>query len=193
MAQVRHVPLGLVVATALLVRLGRQPPLDRVPQPFQIPLDVDVVFEDQRRPVAVLEHPLDRSCLAPVGRDDALVNLADVLPLERVPQQLRHVERAALAPSATRRPVRFRFPAAPPRERTEGGMPPAGGMQRFEVGDPVVALVVESRVRARVTREPSGIGRVERAGERSDPVGPDRHAANLRRSDAACFSLFWRP
>lgn len=150
-----------------IVGSARQPAFDRGPEALDVPLDVDVVLEDQRGPVPVLEHAFQRARLAPVGRDDALVDLADGLRLEGVPQELGDVQ------------VRVRG--------AERGVAAAGAVEGLEMGDPVRAGVVRRRRDAVLEggqgggegREARGGGRVEAAGEGRDPVGSGAHPANL--------------
>lgn len=87
MSQKSHIPIIFVTAAG---QLG----LDAVPKPVdQVPLDVDVVLEDQRDLVAILEHAFDGARLTPIGRDDPLVNLSHGEGFERVPQQGGDVQR----------------------------------------------------------------------------------------------------
>lgn len=103
----------------------RQFPFHPAPQPLQIPLPVDVVFEDQRAPVAVLEDPLHRARVTPKRRDDAFVDLAPFDRFVVVPESFHDPE------------VGIRGD-----ELRKG----AGGIIRLEVGDPIASVSGETRI-----------------------------------------------
>lgn len=74
------------------VPIGGQFPLHATPQPLEVPLPVDVVLEDERAAVPVLDDLLDRARVTPVGRDDALVDLSACDRFVVIPQRVRDVE-----------------------------------------------------------------------------------------------------
>lgn len=117
------------------VPIGRQLPLHATPQPLEVPLPIDVVLEDERAPVPVLDDLLDRARVAPVGRDDALVDLSTCDRFVVIPQRVSDIE------------VRI--------EGNEGGESAGFGV-RFEVCNPVAVVGCEVGVIPR--REAVGIG-----------------------------------
>lgn len=86
------VPEKVDVPSVFAVSITWQSPLYPTPQAFQVPLNVDVILEDECTLVPSLDHSLDRSRVTPEGRDHTFVHLSPVNLFPRVPQYLRHVE-----------------------------------------------------------------------------------------------------
>lgn len=155
--------LAPAVAEEGRLPIAGQPPLYPAPQPLQIPLDVDVVLEHERAPVAVLEDHLDRSRVSPESRDDALVDLPARYPFVRVPQR--------------RSDIQLRVRGDELAERAGCGV-------RLEKLDPVAAVRGVPRVVARR----KGLVRIGR-GCLDEPVVAYVQAAECRDVDLACAGL----